>query len=389
MKNRRQWFRSRSSRLVAALSLLSVASSASVAHAQRTRPEGRDLEMTVGEQTSISAQGVTSYSEGSPGIVDVRVPSDGTRFVIVALQAGTTTLLLIMDDGTQVQYRITIRSQNEEPTGIQPRDNIRLDFYFVQLDESYGHQIGIGWPTSIGGAGVFTLNATFDLTSTSFTNATAVVTQQPLPRIDLLESSGWARVARQAAVVTANNNEATFASGGELNVPVTSAVGSGSLEQVSFGSTVNVLPRYDRETGRIELRINAEVSDLTDDRGTGVPGRNISSVQTLVNLEMGQAVALGGLIADSESASQSGLPGLSQIPILGILFGTHAARRQYTQNVLFIVPTVVDVVSQQARARIAEALETYWDYSGGLDDIELLQQPETVPSGAHPDSRKP
>lgn len=361
----------------------------SPAEAQRGRPASRDIDLVVGEQTSISARGVQSYSEGVPGIVDVRVPSDGTRFVIVALQPGNTTLLLIMDDGDQVQYRITVRSQEEEPSGIQARDNIRLDFYFVQLEESYGHQLGVSWPSSIGGDAVFRFNATIDFVGgTNLADANAVVTNQPLPRIDLLETSGWARIVRQAAVVTANNNEATFASGGEINVQVAGALGAGQLQQVEFGSAVNVLPRYDRETGRIELRIAAEVSSLTDDRGTGVPGRSRSSIETLVNLEMGQAVALGGLIAEEDAASQSGLPGLSQIPIIGILFGSHGARRQYTQNVLFIVPTVVDVVSQQARQRIAEALETYWDYSGGLDDLQLMESPETVPSAAHPDGRE-
>ena len=69
---------------------------------------------------------------------------------------------------------------------------------------------------------------------------------------------------------------------------------------------------------------------------------------------MGQAVVLGGLIAESQNMSQSGLPGLSQIPILGIFFGTNTTQREYTQNALFIVPSVVDVVSQQARQRISD-----------------------------------
>ncbi len=366
-----------------ALILLATASAA----AQRARPEQRELELVVGEQTSVSAEGVQSYSEGAPGIVDVRVPSDGTRFVVVALEPGNTTLLLIMEDGSQVQYRITVRSQEEEPTGIQPRDNIRLDFYFVQLEETYGHQIGVAWPATIGGEAAFRFNATIDFVGgPSVTDAAAVVTNQPLPRIDLLETSGWARTVRQAAVITANNNEATFASGGEVNVPIVGGLGN-ELRQIEFGSTVNVLPRYDRETGRIELRIGAEVSTLTDDRGTGVPGRNVSTIETLVNLEMGQAVALGGLIAEEDAATQSGLPGLSQIPIIGILFGSHGARQQYTQNVLFIVPTVVDVVSQQARQRIAEALEAYWSYSGGLDEMQLMHMPETVPTAANPEAR--
>jgi pilus assembly protein CpaC len=129
------------------------------------------------------------------------------------------------------------------------------------------------------------------------------------------------------------------------------------------------------------------VSNLTDGRGTGIPGRLVSNIDTLVNLEMGQAVVLGGLLAESQSMEQGGLPGLSQIPIIGIFFGTNRTAREYTQNVLFIVPTVVDVVSQQARQRIADAFDVYWDYTGGLYDLQLLDMPPGVPSVAHPDGR--
>jgi len=361
----------------------------SPADAQAQRMQRRELELIVGEQTSVPTEGVRSYSEGTPGIVDVRVPSDGTQFIVVGLAAGTTTLLLLMENGQQTQYTITVRNQEEEPTGIQPRDNIRLDFYFVQLEETYGHDIGVGWPASIGGGGAFRFNAAFDFlrSPVGFANATAVVTNQPLPRIDMLEASGWARVVRQAAIITANGNQATFASGGEINVPVVGAL-SGELKQIEFGSTVTVLPRYDRQTGRLELQLTAEVSNLSDDRGTGIPGRNVSNIETLVNLEMGQSVVLGGLIAETNATTMSGLPGLSQIPILGILFGTHSTQRESTQNVLFIVPTVVDVVAQRARERIAEAVDMYWDYSGDLEEVQLVPTPAGVPSAAHPDGRR-
>ncbi|RLB45172.1 MAG: hypothetical protein DRJ42_30530 [Deltaproteobacteria bacterium] len=347
------------------------------------RVQRRELEMIVGEQTSISALNVESYSEGRGGVVDVRVPSDGEHFIIVALNPGATTLLLIYSD-RQVQYRIRVRSEDEEAQGIQERDNIRLDFYFMQLAETYGHNIGVNWPSSFGGEAFF--SSTLDLLVPDFTNATAVITNQPLPRLDLLQSSGWARVMRQAAVITANGHQASFNSGEEINLVVAGGV-TGQLQKISVGSNISVTPRYDRETGRVELQVTAEVSNLTDGRGTGVPGRLVSTVDTLVNLEMGQAVILGGLLAESQTMEQSGLPGLSQIPIIGVLFGTNTTHREYAQNVVFIVPTVVDVVSQQARQRISDAFDVYWDYTGGLHDLQLIDMPAGVPSVAHPDGR--
>lgn len=359
---------------------------AATASAQRT--ENRSIELLVGEQTSIPAEGIRNYSEGTPGIIDVRVATDGSRFILVALRPGQTTLLLIRNDGSQVLYRVTVRAADQpSQSGVGERDNIRLDFFFLQLDETHGYQIGVGWPASIGGE-AFRLSATYDLLGPRFANAQAVVTGQVLPRIDLLEASGWARVLRHATVVTANESEAAFESGGEINVAVEGAL-SGEIRTIEFGSRVEVLPRYDRDSGRVELRIVARVSDLSDDRGTGIPGRILNEVRTLVNLEMGQAVMLGGLVADTAGASRAGLPGLSQIPIVGILFGTHAGRREARQNVLFIVPSVVDVASLQARQRIEEAMRVYWDYAGGLDELVLMPTTELVPSTAHPDSRAP
>lgn len=360
------------------------------APADAQRIERRNLELNVGEQTSISGENVANYSEGGPGIVDVRVSSvrgNETRFVIVALRPGATTLLLIMNNGRQMQYRIQVRDPEAEPTGIQARDNIRLDLYFVQLSESGGHQIGIAWPTTFGGDGIASFAATIPIagdamgamaTGPAQLQAAAVITGHPLPRLDLLQTSGWARVMRHVSMITANANTARFSSGDEIYIPIIGSQ-SAELRQIFFGSTVEVLPRYDSESSRIELRVNASVSNLTDSRGTGVPGREISESETLVNLEMGQAVVLGGLVAESESYSRDGLAGLSQIPILGVLFGTHSRRREAAQNALFIVPSVVDVVDQHARRQIRSALQVFWNYDGDVEELEMLTRPDGIP----------
>jgi pilus assembly protein CpaC len=192
---------------------------------------------------------------------------------------------------------------------------------------------------------------------------------------------------RQVALITVNGSSATFRSGGEVNIPVTQGLTAG-VQKVNFGSRVQVQPRFDKETNRIQLRINANVSNLTEPgAGGNVPGRNVSNLNTVVNLKMGQSVVLAGLISESSRTSQSGLPGLSQIPILGVLFGSNQKQAESTQNLLFIVPTVVDVVSMNARERISDAFSVYWDYSGGIEDIKMLSTPEDIPSAARPEAK--
>lgn len=339
--------------------------------------ESETLRLEIGTQKVLSSENVRSYSEGVPGVVDIRLTRDGKQFVVVALRPGDTTLLLIMMDGSERLYRINVfdpkapKAEKKVPRlgGIQvtPRDNVRLDFYFVQFDKSYNHQLGIDWATRYGEGA---LQTTFDLQSGDFTSATAVVQDQALPALDLAQATGWAKLRRHVTLITANGTQATFAGGGEVNIPVQGSLTTG-IHSISFGSNIGVLPLYDSESGRLEMQITADVSDLADDRGTGTPGRITSQLSTVVNLELGQSLMLAGLISNSQSRSHAGLPVLSQIPILGALFGTHGEVQSDTEDVVFIIPSVIDAVNLDSRARIREALDAFEAYTGDLDETHL------------------
>ena len=88
--------------------------------------------------------------------------------------------------------------------------------------------------------------------------------------------------------------------------------------------------------------------------------------------------ALSGPVVDeAHLLPAGGLPGLSQIPIVGVLFGTNVRHEENVENFLFIVPTVVQSVPRAQADRITEALHVYEDYGSigghGLGDIELIE----------------
>lgn len=356
----------------------------------------RQLELEVGEQTTLSAVGVERFSEGAPGIVDIRVTE--TEFIIVALRAGQTSLLLIYSNGRQVRYRIQVRQPGQteaaRPGTVEQRETIRLDLYFVELNESYSHQIGIGFPGTIGGPGVgrgvFNLNfdtnppmGVPDITA----NATLSLVNQVLPRIDLAQANGWARLRRQTMVVTANNTPAEFSSGGEVNVIATSGLNI-ELIRIQYGSNLQMTPRYDPTSGRIEIQIRADLSELTEPTSPGgPPGRRRTELEAVANMEPGQAIIMSGVVSRSEQETQGGLPGLSQIPIVGVLFGTNTRRGEATHSLLFIVPTIVQPVARQQRDYINEALETFQRFSGHIHDYEMFER--TPPGYGAPGGRAP
>ena len=342
----------------------------------------RSMLLRVGEQKSLPARGIRSYSEGAPGPVDIRVTRDQTRFVIVGKQEGTTSLLLIKDDGSQLHYTLRVIAADAHK-GFGGRENIRLDLYFVLIQDRYSHQIGLNWPGNIGST-VTPSEAAIAITGGSAQptqSAFQILPHTFLPSFDLAQAKGWAKMYRQATLVTANGTEAMFTSGGEFNVQVQNNL-TVNVQAIEFGTKVSVLPKYEPRTGRIELEIVADVSDLDAEKGTrGIPGRITSHVETLVNLELGQSVSLAGIRARTERRGKRGIPGLALIPFVGALFGTHARETEDNESYMLVVPSVVDPVSLSQRDRVEEALRVYETFHGGVDDHELMDEPRAGRSG--------
>jgi pilus assembly protein CpaC len=66
----------------------------------------------------------------------------------------------------------------------------------------------------------------------------------------------------------------------------------------------------------------------------------------------------------------AGLPGLSQIPVLGVLFGSHSNNEQEVEGAVFIIPSVVDTAPRRSYDIVDAAMKQFEAYSG---DIEKAQ----------------
>lgn len=333
----------------------------------RAAAESTSVELNIGEQRVMSAQGVKTYSEGVKGIVDVRLTGDASRFVIIGVGAGTTTLLLLMVDGSERIVSITVRdprvtgevTQGADPLAVSPQASIRLDLYFVQVNRTNSMDLGINVPPSLGYG---TFNYAYNLSASALVSKTAVVGTEFLPTLDMAQAKGWAKIQRHVAVITTNGTQANFDSGGEFNALNVQGLTS-NVVRIKYGTTLGIRPRYDAESGRIELAVSAEVADLTP--GAPLPGRTRSALETMANLALGESLSVAGLVAANEEQNRGGIPYLSQIPILGLLFGKQASKQSDTENLVFISPSVVEPL-KHARAKefLSNAMREYDDFSG-------------------------
>src|SRR5207248_1010380 len=146
------------------------------------------------------------------------------------------------------------------------------------------------------------------------------------------------------------------------------------VQKITFGTNVTVLPRYDSTTREIEMRLVADESELTDTALSGgdLPGRSTARMEVLVNMKLGQALILAGIKSVTQTHAVAGLPLLSQIPVLGIFFGSHSNKRQETENAMFVIPSVVETVPKSSLDLVKNALSVFDDYNGNIDDVQTF-----------------
>ena len=381
-----------------------------------TKERSVELSLSVGENKTLPAGDVDNYAVGDDKMLNVRLTPDKSQFIITGSRAGSTTLLLNKKDRSQVNYNITIFQRAPEgvekeltqllsgytgikikqvgarffleggvsteadakrialiaslypgqveslvvvgSVGVEHTINVRIDFYFVQYDRTSTYDVGVVWPGRFGGG---TLAATFNLASG--TGTAAISAAQALPALDLAQTHGWAKVLKHSVVVTTSGSEATFENGGERNFPVATGLTS-SIQAIKFGTNVTVLPRYDTTSKDLEVKVNAQVSDLTSNVGDSLPGRSTSKIDTFVHLKLGQSLVLSGIKTSNQNHSTTGLPGLSRIPVLGVLFGAHVDNTDDIEGAVFIIPSVVDATPRRSNDIVDTAMKQYEKYEG-------------------------
>jgi pilus assembly protein CpaC len=242
-----------------------------------------------------------------------------------------------------------------DPTRVDRKINVKLDVHFVELSRRQGSRTGVSWPANLLGPG--SLSASYDLLGGRWSMATYTIADGAMPSLDLLSMAGWAKVLKQSTLVATNGTAARYRAGGEVNVRVAGVAG-GELRTIPFGSDVQITPRYNPQSGRIDLLIEAEAAELGD-AVDGVPGRSLSKVTTLVHLMAGQSVMISGVRARAARETRSGLPLLRHIPILGLLFRSDTAAEEEADGAIFITPTVMHEIAEADRRRLREMIDRF------------------------------
>jgi pilus assembly protein CpaC len=167
--------------------------------------------------------------------------------------------------------------------------------------------------------------------------------------LDLGERSGMVATLAQPNLTALSGETADFLAGGEFPIPVPGQQGQVTIEYRKYGVSLAYTPTV-LSSGRISLRVAPEVSELTTDgairlQGFEIPGLTIRRAETTVELGSGESFMIAGLMNNRTTSQVDKIPGVGDVPILGMLFKSDNFRRGETELVIVVTPYLVKPVS--------------------------------------------
>jgi pilus assembly protein CpaC len=117
-----------------------------------------------------------------------------------------------------------------------------------------------------------------------------------------------------------------------------------SVQYKEFGVRLNFTPVINGD--RVHLKVRPEVSTLDFANGVVLQGFRIPALstrrtETELELQDGQTFAIAGLLNNSVNSTLQKIPGIGDIPILGLLFKSKAATKDQTELVVMITPQIL------------------------------------------------
>ena len=158
------------------------------------------------------------------------------------------------------------------------------------------------------------------------------------------------KILSSPQILVTNNEEAKIHIGDTVPYIVSTTNGTGDnaikSEDVRFidvGLKLNVIPTINDE-GMVTMRLRPEISSvvarIASDKG-GIPQVNKTEVETSVMVQDGMTIVMAGLRKEDKTHTKKGIPGLMNVPYLGLLFGSTSDTITSTEIVILITPHIV------------------------------------------------
>lgn len=183
----------------------------------------------------------------------------------------------------------------------------------------------------------------------SFASEGKMIFSSPDTNMNLIvtagETKGLIKILAEPKLLAIDGKQGSFNVGQQ--VPYPSGVAMSGTTSYSFkdtGVVLNFTPTILEKSNRVILKLAPEVSEIDESLGTkyGTVGFKTRKIDTTVELADGETLVIAGLLSHTTASDDTTVPGLGQIPGLGLLFSSIKRTKSDTELVIFITPKIVD-----------------------------------------------
>ncbi len=206
--------------------------------------------------------------------------------------------------------------------------------------------------------------------------------------ISALQQVTKVKVVSDPQLLVLNNESARLLVGALVPIVTQSAVsvdtvGAPVVNSVAYQETgviLEVTPRVN-SGGLVTLDISQEVSDVVQTSTSTIdsPTINERRIKSSIVVQDGETIGLGGLITNSVTTGNAGIPWLTNIPVLGALFGTRNNQSARTELLVLLTPRVLE--DQRTARALTDDLR---GKLGGLSALPDARDPIEPPGPLRP-----
>lgn len=227
-----------------------------------------------------------------------------------------------------------------------------IEARIVEVTENFSRAIGVNWElegdlNKITGGDAFDYDMAFNhaVAGTSAIGATfeRIVGSNVLLNAQLTaqQAEGNAKIISSPKVITLDNETATIKQGVEFPYLERDDSGGSSVKFKDVDLLLEVTP-HTTPDGRISMELKITKNDVLEFFG-GVPRVNTKEVETVLLVDDGDTLVIGGIMTSSVRSGEDGTPWLSKIPVLGWLFKSKTKSNEKGELLIFITPTIVQI----------------------------------------------
>jgi general secretion pathway protein D len=174
---------------------------------------------------------------------------------------------------------------------------------------------------------------------------------------------------------------APIATGGVAQQPIT------SFQYQNIGVNIDITPRMHHDDD-VSLALKIVVTSQLGTGFGGLPTFGNREITTSIRLRDGETNLLAGLIRDDERMLMEGIPGLSDVPVVGRLFARNRKETNQTDVVLTLTPHIIRVLDLSAED--LRPFRVGADANAPLIDLPIIQTPPvTIPPPVLPPAQGP